>query len=289
MTNEELVEKIQNGHAELINELLENNQGIINKVAHEFSGHKPDYIDDFKQVASERLWECIYSFEFGYDCKFSTYAIRGMRAACDRYRKENTIIHIPDHMYPKIMQYRQLKEDGCTYREIKKWMNIYNDEYMAEVIRAANVVYNMASLDAPVQSAEGSEDASLVDFIQDPSDKITDLVRELEDAEVDLFVHALPEPFKTVIYKRYIQDPRQTLDEIGEGLKITKARVRQLEKKGLKIMRREAKLRSIASNTFLSSKVRKFEKHGCTTSATEEAALSLVGEDYDGKKERWWE
>ena len=93
----------------------------------------------------------------------------------------------------------------------------------------------MAHLDSPVMS--GETNTTLIDFISDdkipgPDKAVTDLM--MSD-EIQKFLEKLSPREETILKMRYglFHDKNYTLDEIGIHFKLTRERIRQIEKRAL--------------------------------------------------------
>jgi RNA polymerase primary sigma factor len=111
------------------------------------------------------------------------------------------------------------------------------------------------SLDTPISSDPSSSETRLGDFVEDTSvPQPGDVVhRRLLSEELLSALDSLPERRRLVLEMHYGLNGRakHTLDEIGQHLGITRERVRQIELKALRALRRpmyRRKLRRFVPN-----------------------------------------
>lgn len=107
MTNEELVEQIQNGVnvKENMGLLYEQNIGFITKIVHPFSAYAEE--EDLMQEAYIGLHKAVEGFDASKGVLFLTYAPHQIRQQCriylDNYARTK---RIPVHMLGKMREYK---------------------------------------------------------------------------------------------------------------------------------------------------------------------------------------
>lgn len=84
MTNEELVERIQRGDADCVEQLLQNNQEYLYKLAHRFS-RDAGAVEDLVQEGSIAILDAVGSYEPERGVLFLTYATPMIRKAMRDY------------------------------------------------------------------------------------------------------------------------------------------------------------------------------------------------------------
>lgn len=106
MTNEELVEQIQNGVnvQENMGILYEQNIGFITNIVHTFSAYAEE--EDLMQEAYIGLHKAVEGFDASKGFLFLTYAPHQIRHQCRRYIEDYSRTNrIPVHMLQKISVY----------------------------------------------------------------------------------------------------------------------------------------------------------------------------------------
>jgi RNA polymerase primary sigma factor len=101
-----------------------------------------------------------------------------------------------------------------------------------EVRQVKEVIPDPMSLDRPLTSGEDA--SSLGHLIKDEraSDTPGEVIRESEEARLGEAVEGLPERHRHVLVRRYGLDEREpaTLAELGDELKMSRERVRQVQR-----------------------------------------------------------
>lgn len=182
-----------------------------------------------------------YEVEKGY--KFSTYATWWIRQAVQRAIADyGRNIRVPVHMMDKIQQYRRLRKEFMS--------NHGRDPNMIEISLALDIpmeqvkdVIKWVSDTTSINQVIGDEeDTELGSFIPDKVNIEEDVVASDMQVSVRRMVENsnLDDRLKTIIYYRYgfYNNRVYTLEEIGQMLGLTRERVRQLEVKAIKKLRR---------------------------------------------------
>jgi RNA polymerase primary sigma factor len=121
------------------------------------------------------------------------------------------------------------------------------DEQVAErlgwtvdaVREAKDAMPDASSLNRPLSSDE--ESSELGDFVEDEraSDTAGSVMREMETAQLGEAIDRLPERHRHVLVRRYGLDDRNlsTLAELSEELKVSRERIRQLQREAEQMLR----------------------------------------------------
>ena len=253
MTNEEIVEQIQNGIDVKANmELLYlNNRGMISNVAYKYSS-KDDY-EDLVQEGYIALDRAAKQYDTAGGFSFYSYAYKCVTHSIMNYKlANNTCMRIPySSMYSKIIQLRKYvshyrAEHGCDPAavEVIEALDITPTQ-ADEIRRVISIISSHISLDQPV--TENSEDITVSDTIPDPENQVDELLDAIERQELKAvlwnIVDALSGMQPKVIRDRFKEG--KTYRECAAGLHLSGERVRQIEKRGLK------KLREVHSKELL--------------------------------------
>jgi len=175
--------------------------------------------------------------------RFSTYATWWIRQAVQRaVADKGRTIRVPVHMTEKIRKvsrtFNELSlelEREPTDEEIARRL-----EWDVEDVRLTiSAMPDATSLDQPVSSEESASE--LGDFIEDErtSDTPDTVLKELESSQLKEAIERLPERARYVLVRRYGLDDREpaTLAELGDELKISRERVRQLQREAERILK----------------------------------------------------
>ena len=240
------VRTISKTYLENRNKVVENNYRLVCDVAKEYRGEEKE-LDDLIQEGSKGLIRTLEKFNPTKGYQFSTYATPWIkqyiaRGVKDGMRIEN--IRIPMHMHDFFSKYKK------TVRQFVNEIGIEpNTEELAKILKVSqkrvleiqiylNASAKRFSLDSKIRE---NEDLNLYDSVhsKEKEDKEPDFLNEKDQLRF-IIEKYLTKKEKRVISLRYgLKDgsPR-TLAKIGKTIRLTRERVRQIEEKAIKKIRR---------------------------------------------------
>ena len=246
---EELFKKIKNGDIEAKNEVITKNLRLVISEAKKYVGSGMDFLD-LIQEGNIGLITAIEKFDIAKGYRFSTYATWWIRQAITRsIQEKRRTIKISTHQENRI-----------------KLLKDYNNEYYRD-----NGKYPTKEEIATYLHWDKSDDSDdeLVDFIEDKdeidADKIIFSKQILEAIENS----NLTERERKVLYLRFgvIDNKTRTLEEVGKIYKLTRERIRQIESKACRKLRRNNEIKELydgevhnSTNTKTKTKVKKLIK-----------------------------
>lgn len=253
-----LAKRIEKGDRAAFEQMVEANLRLVGSIIRKFlrSAGPHMTLADLVQEGNVGLIRAVKKFDYRMGYKFSTYASYWIRQAVVRaIAEQGRSIRLPVHLVESVGKmnkaYAVLHQElgrAPTVSELSLELNWREDETRDILDRTEEPL----SLDTPM--GDKQDGYTLADFVEDrscesPSNGATNFVlrRELNLA----FNAVLTEREQEVLRLRYGltgMNPK-TLDEIGKHFRLTRERVRQIEKAALKKLRLNAQPQATSGKT----------------------------------------
>lgn len=236
----ELAHRIKQGDEEALEKLTKANLRFVVSVAKQYQGQGLSLVDLINE-GNVGLITAAKKFDETRGFKFISYAVWWIRQSILQALAENSrIVRLPQNQVDNVSkvnrfyhQFIQKNERLPSVDEVAEALDMEPEKVNAVLISSGKHV----SMDAPLVE---DEDSCLLDLFSNREDSDTDaqLVTESLATEIDRAISQLPDREAKIIKMFFgIQSPELSLEEIGEKMKLSRERVRQIKEKGLAILR----------------------------------------------------
>lgn len=246
----------QKGDEAARHRMIESNLRLVVKISKRYFNRGLQFLDIIAE-GNIGLMHAVEKFDPERGFRFSTYSTWWIRQSIERaIMNQSRTIRLPIHIIKEMNIYlraaRELShslDHKPTYQEIAELV----DKPIEDVKSLLSYKEDAGSIDVPV----GQEDyKNLSDIIPDQSqriDPVANLHEEGLSQSLSEILEILNDTQREVIMRRFglgAHHDKQTLEEVGRAVGLTRERVRQIQLEGLKILRDKMIERGMTSEVF---------------------------------------
>ena len=233
----ELSKKIKSGCKKSRSTFIEHNLRLVFKMASEYKDYGVELMDLISE-GNIGLSIAVDKFDHSKKNRFSTYACFWIKQRIIRYINNNSkTIRLPVYIYPLLKKIREEREkfiDKNGSEPTKKYLSKVTKISESKIKQIFPHIQTLLSIDMKI-GEEGNE--TIGDSVS--SDMPSALQYAIEKESFFLIEEglcALNEREKYIIEHRFglYGNKRETLEEIGKKFRLTRERIRQVEKIALK-------------------------------------------------------
>jgi len=230
INNLELIELSKNGDKRALEELVENNIGLVRSVAARFRDRGVEY-EDLIQIGSIGIIKAIKSFDTSFGTAFSTYAVPMIIGEIKRFLRDDSMIKVSRDTKKRGINIMRVKEDFKQEHgrepqtsELAELMQLSCEEIIY-ALDAISPVYSLQD-GGFINQNSGDGENTLEYFISDETDEIEAATNRIALREA---LDTLPSMQRELIMLRYFKNLSQ--QQVAKVLGITQVKVSREEKK----------------------------------------------------------
>ncbi|MDR1110883.1 MAG: RNA polymerase factor sigma-32 [Deltaproteobacteria bacterium] len=235
------------GNPEAAQGLVTANLRLVVKIAMEFQSHWLNNLQDLVQEGNMGLMQALRKFDPTRGVKFSYYASYWIKAYMLKYIMENwRLVKVGTTQAQRKLFYNLKKEQDKLAREGLEPASGLLAERLGvseQAIREMDMRMSSGreiSLDAPVGPDSSQSQISLIPNAEEGADNILAdaQIREMVADKLERFKDTLDERELIILERRLMTEDPITLQELGEEFGVSRERIRQVEERLKKSLRK---------------------------------------------------
>ncbi len=245
----ELTRRVREGDHEALNKLVKSNLRFVVKIAKEYQNQGLPLIDLIHE-GNLGLIKATNRFDETLGFRFISYAVWWIRQSILQALAEHArIVRLPlnrvgliNKVNIIVQELAQQYDREPNSEEISKILEVSGEE-VAEALNSSNFYL---SIDQPIRS---DDESNMKDFLSNPNSQMPDasLIKDSLKEEIRRVLKTLSSREEEIIKMYFGIDYERplTLEEIGERLKLTRERVRQIKEKALIRLRHQSRSQNL--------------------------------------------
>lgn len=253
-----LIEYKNNPSEELKGKIALHNVSYVLKIANRYIKTGKSYdIEDLFSEGMLGLLMGIDKFDVSKNTKLNTYATYWIRLGIERFiYNKGDIIHLPEHLHVDYARLTKEKEKLIVKEERERFLSsneiskMFPELTAEKAVSLAEMQYpKIVSLNIHVGENSETEYGSFIEDVSADDPEAKAISSSLKENICHAMDNVLTDREKLIIMRRmgFGEYKVETLESISGDLHITKERVRQIESKALKKLRRNRRIREIGS------------------------------------------
>lgn len=237
----ELFRRLRQGDENARRQIVEANQRLVIKMAKPHLGRGLSF-GDLIGEGNVGLMRAIAKFDLSRQCRFATYAIHWIRQCITRAIQEKApMVRPPVDLTGQVPRYRRTVNElerklgrSPQTNEVARYMRV-TPEKVGRLGQAERALYGIK----PLPQFESIDTALIVREVDAPSVRAD---REVEARDmVEALMHAVTEREREILSLRFGLGGNRpmTLQQIGERINVTRARVGQIQTRAMEKMAEE--------------------------------------------------
>ena len=250
-----LIAIIKNGETEEIREralqhLIRGNLRFVVSVARKYQGRGLSLLDLINE-GNLGLFKAAKRFDSSKDVKFISYAVWWIRQSIQKALFEQVgPVRIPPNKLPMVNRFkRALVQNGGDYERTMAMPEFAGSEQ--DIVEVMEKIIDI-SIDAPINddNASGDSVSSLLDILGTEGNQESEMEKKERKALIEETLKSLSHREEEILRMFYGLDAVEdtTLKDIGEDLKLSRERVRQIKNKTLRKLQKNKEKRDRLSD-----------------------------------------